>query len=386
MSVKSEKPAASILDKAGACDLLHQGGEADVYELSCGENRYALKWYHPGCRFEGSVVDRLKHLNVPGLYRVRESGVRDNTPYLVYDFADGVSSADVPAMPVSVALKLLRGIVQTLDVLNKEDIHHGDINPSNILLCKSGNSMQPLVIDCGIVGPGALAYAAPERFQGRPASTKSDLYSLGMLLFRWIAGADLLASQDYNELAAQAMAIDSVDVSSRLYEINCCSAKELSALSNLWKALLRASPEDRAEDFDELDELLEIALDSMGVGEVTAQTAMQKFAKELFDEKTGRKFPTAEKSDFPYRKCGEENKKNSLKIGILAFFGLILIALVYVVCVGTKSPDIDETGNLLLQKSRSLESVETGVENDSKSTVDSVPPAMLKDLPTPAME
>ena len=252
MCVKSVKPAASILDKAGACDLLHQGGEADVYELSCGENRYALKWYHPGCRFEGSVVDRLKHLNVPGLYRVRESGVRDNTPYLVYDFADGVSSADVPAMPVSVALKLLRGIVQTLDVLNKEDIHHGDINPSNILLCKSGNSMQPLVIDCGIVGPGALAYAAPERFQGRPASTKSDLYSLGMLLFRWIAGADLLASQDYNELVAQAMAIDSVDVSSCLYEINCCSAKELSALSNLWKALLRASPEDRAEDHADL--------------------------------------------------------------------------------------------------------------------------------------
>ena len=148
MSVKSEKPAASILDKAGACDLLHQGGEADVYELSCGENRYALKWYHPGCRFEGSVVDRLKHLNVPGLYRVRESGVRDNAAYLVYDFLDGVNSAEVPAMPVAVALKLFRSLVHTLDLLDKENIHHGDINPANVLLCQSGAMLNVVLIDC----------------------------------------------------------------------------------------------------------------------------------------------------------------------------------------------------------------------------------------------
>ena len=123
-------------------------------------------------------------------------------------------------MPVAVALKLLRGVVQTLDALNKEDIHHGDINPSNVLLCKSGNSLQTLVIDCGIVGPGALAYAAPERFQGKPASTQSDLYSLGMLLFRWIAGVDLLESDDYNNLAAQALAIEGLDISSRLYDLD----------------------------------------------------------------------------------------------------------------------------------------------------------------------
>ena len=245
MSVKGEK-SMSILDKACDCALLHQGGEADVYELACGEDLYALKWYHSGCRFDSSVVDRLKHLNVPGLYRVRESGVRDNTPYLVYDFIEGVSTADVPAMPVAVALKLLRGVVQTLDALNKENVHHGDINPSNVLLCKSDNVLQTLLIDCGIVGPGTLAYAAPERFQGKPASTQSDLYSLGMLLFRWIAGVDLLESDDYNELAARALAIDGVDISSRLYDLECCKPQELSALEPLWKALLKESPEATA--------------------------------------------------------------------------------------------------------------------------------------------
>ena len=377
---------ASILDRACDCALLHQGGEADVYELACGEDFYALKWYHSGCRFEESVVDRLKHLNIPGLYRVRESGVRDNTPYLVYDFIEGVSSADVPAMPVAVALKLLRGVVQTLDALNKEDIHHGDINPSNVLLCKSGNSLQTLVIDCGIVGPGALAYAAPERFQGKPASTQSDLYSLGMLLFRWIAGVDLLESDDYNNLAAQALAIEGLDISSRLYDLDRCKPQELSALEPLWKAMLRESPENRAEDFDELDELLEIALDSIGVGEVTAQTALQKYAGEVLPEKMGRKFPTEQKSAFPYSQNDNENKKNTLKIAVLAILGLILITTVFFVLVGTKSPDIDETGNLLLQKSRSLESVESGLESRGNSAPDTLPPAVLKDLPTPVSE
>ena len=377
---------ASILDRACDCALLHQGGEADVYELACGEDFYALKWYHSGCRFEESVVDRLKHLNIPGLYRVRESGVRDNTPYLVYDFIEGVSSADVSAMPVAVALKLLRGVVQTLDALNKEDIHHGDINPSNVLLCKSGNSLQTLVIDCGIVGPGALAYAAPERFQGKPASTQSDLYSLGMLLFRWIAGVDLLESDDYNNLAAQALAIEGLDISSRLYDLDRCKPQELSALEPLWKAMLRESPENRAEDFDELDELLEIALDSIGVGEVTAQTALQKYAGEVLPEKMGRKFPTEQKSAFPYSQNDNENKKNTLKIAVLAILGLILIATAFFVLVGTKSPDIDETGNLLLQKSRSLESVESGIENRGNSAPDTLPPAVLKDLPTPVSE
>ena len=386
MSVKSEASAASVLDKANDSALLHQGGEADIYELVCGEDLFALKWYHSGCRFDDAVVGRLKHLNILGLYRVRESGVRDNTPYLVYDFVGGVSSADVPAMPVAVALNLMRRVVRTLDALNKEDIHHGDINPDNILLCKSGDHLQTIVIDCGIVGPGALAYAAPERFQGKPASAQSDLYSLGMLLFRWIAGVDLLECGDYNKLAAQALAIDSIDVSSRLYELDCCSAQELSALEPLWKALLRAKVEDRAEDFDELDELLEIALDSIGVGEVTAQTVLQKFADDTLAGKMGQKFPTTPKNEFPYRKNGGENKKNTLKIAILAIFGLILIAMVFVAYVGTKSPNIDETGNLLLQKSRSLESVESGIENQLDSAPDSVPPEMLEDLPTPVSE
>ena len=182
------------------------------------------------------------------------------------------------------------------------------------------------------------------------------------------------------------LAIDGVDISSRLYDLQCCKPQELSALEPLWKALLKESPENRAEDFDELDELLEIALDSIGVGEVTAQTVLQKYAGEVLSEKMGRKFPTEQKNAFPYSKSDNENKKNTLKIAVLAILGLILIAVVFFALVGTKGPDIDETGNLLLQKSRSLESVESGLDNREDSAPDTLPPAVLKDLPTPVTE
>ena len=70
MSVKSEKSLISILDKANNCALLHRGGEADVYELECGESRYALKWYHEGFRYDVSseTFESLLHYLRTGNY------------------------------------------------------------------------------------------------------------------------------------------------------------------------------------------------------------------------------------------------------------------------------------------------------------------------------
>lgn len=352
----------SILDKVRDCTLLHHGGEADVYGVVADGNEYVLKWYGSANRFDESVIETLSHLNIPGLYRIRESGVRENTAYLLYDFVQGLSFAEVPQIPVAVALLLLRELGRTLEALSCKNIHHGDLNPANVILCPSKFGLQTVLIDCGIVGPGALAYAAPERFQGKPASVKSDLFSTGLMLFRWVAGHDLLKANNYDGYAAQGAAIDNVDVTRILYEMGCFSAQELSALDPLWKSL-RSNQENRPEDFDELDELLEIALSTLGVGEVTAQTTLQKFSEKLFDEKTGRKFPASaldgEKTALPYRKRDMQPQKKIRKFAILGIFGLILLLVALWLAFGTKSPDIDATGNLLLEKSRNLESVDS---------------------------
>ena len=145
--------------------------------------------------------------------------------------------------------------------------------------------------------------------------------------------------------------------------MGCFSTLELSALDPLWKSLLRFEAGERPEDFDELDELLEIALSTLGVGEVTARTSLQHFSEKFFDEKTGRKFPLSaldgEKTALPYRKRDVQPQKKIRKFAILGFLGLILLLVALWLAFGTKSPDIDAMGNLLLEKSRNLESVDS---------------------------
>ena len=167
----------SVLAGVNRCALLHEGGEALVYALESGGKQYVLKWYAEGVQIDSHVVDVLLRERTPGVYSVMEAGKKSGRQYLIYEFIEGVSIADLanattagnpPAgaatkdarVPVPVAISLVRNLVQSLAQLSKNDVHHGDLSPSNVLVTADGT---PVLIDCGIVGPGALAYAAPER-------------------------------------------------------------------------------------------------------------------------------------------------------------------------------------------------------------------------------
>ena len=185
---KSEK---SLLDSVTGGRLLHCGGEASIYLLNVGGKPFVLKWYNDGFSFDEGVVERACKVREPGLYRIEEWGNRDGMPYLIYDYINGESSESLGRMPVAVALVALRQVAATLAALRKQNVSHGDLSPANVVFAVegvgSGNAdlgLRTVLIDCGIVGPGALAYAAPERFQGKPADEKSDLFSLGLLLYR----------------------------------------------------------------------------------------------------------------------------------------------------------------------------------------------------------
>ncbi|MBO7106047.1 MAG: serine/threonine protein kinase [Fibrobacter sp.] len=385
----SENP--SILDNIDSCHLIHRGGEANVYLASGISGKFILKWYCNGSAFETEVIEKLKCIRIPGIYRIRESGVRDGNPYLVYDFVEGENSRDVGRIPAPVALGLLREVAQSLLALDVVGVHHGDLNSANVLLSrnqdKSGFPVRATLVDFGIVGPGTPGYAAPERFQGRPASTASDLFSLGMLLYRWITGEDLIQALEYNEFQAEILRIDSISVDEKLYASGNFTATEISALSPLWKALLRQNAEERCEDFDELDEIAEIALGSFGVGEIKASVDAQKFAETLECQKPGRIPPDGLANGldmaFPYEKRGIAHSKKKRKYMYLAAFGLILTLMAFFFIVGTNSSDIDETGNLLLEKSRNSVTMEPDSGLDSQ---DSLPSTILKDLPTPSLD
>jgi serine/threonine protein kinase len=391
----------SVLAGVNRCALLHEGGEAQVYALESDGKKYVLKWYADGVQIDSRVVEALLRERIPGVYRLMEAGKKAGRHYLVYEFIEGVSVADlasistagnVPAgnlpagpfaakdgcVPTPVAISLVRNLAQSLAQLSKNDVHHGDLSPSNVLVTADA---APVLIDCGIVGPGALAYAAPERIQGKPATVKSDMYSLGLLLYRLVAGEDLLHCDCFDGFAQAAAEIDAVDVTALLYGKGM-DAEILSTLAPLWKATLRADPAERAEDFEELDELLEIAFDAASRGSVTWETIRDAFTKNIV-AKIGTNCRNAGAEcglppEFAVTKP-TGHRKFAVFAGVLGF---ILFVLVLFFALAPRQPSIDETGAKILSNSRSLEGA-TGLVADSSGDAGRISGEVLESLPVP---
>ena len=394
-----KKSGTSLLDSVKGAALLHRGGEASIYLLNVGGKPFVLKWYNDGFSFDEGVVERACKVREPGLYRIEEWGNRDGTPYLIYDYIDGESSESLGRMPVAVALVALRQVAATLAALCKQKVSHGDLSPANVIFAvdesahaageraeNTGLGLRTVLIDCGIVGPGALAYAAPERFQGKPADEKSDLFSLGLLLYRWIAGEDLITADGYEQFAEQMANVQNLNISEKLYATGAFDspegAQQLSALEPLWSGLLCADISDRVEDFDELDEILEIALDKVSHGEIALAGCVTQYIQTLkvseCNLNVGRKVPVALEKGLPFVIC---KKNNWLKWTVLGVSGLILLLIVLLLTSGTMSFGIDATGDRLLKRSRNIEpSVESEKASDLK--VDS----LLMELPVPSAE
>jgi serine/threonine protein kinase len=382
-----------MLDSVAGGALLHVGGEASIYLLNVGGAPYVLKWYNDGFSFDEQIVENASKVHEPGLYRIEEWGKRDGIPYLIYEFVDGVVSDKLERIPVAVALLALRQVALTLASLLKHGVSHGDLNPSNVIFSagssnvKSTSGLRTVVIDCGIVGPGALAYASPERFQGKHADEKSDLFSLGLLLYRWIAGEDLVQADGYERFAEQMANVENVNVTERLYSTGAFNTPDgallLSALEPLWAGLLRSDAAERVEDFDELDELLEIALNKVGHGEIALSSSVAQFVESRLKcpenvSNVARKVPNALEKDLPFMVC---KKKNGLKWAVLGVFILILVLIVLLLSSGTMSFGIDATGDRLLKRSRNIES-SVDSENAPNLKVDS----LLSELPVPSAE
>lgn len=368
----------SILEEACGCTLLHEGGEADIYRVSTGGRFYVLKWYRNGASFDSLVVDKLCSRKVPGVYRIVETGRKAGRDYLMYDYIDGISLAEMNSAPVPVAISLVRKLTKTLAELDGYGIHHGDLNPANVIV---DSECTPTLIDCGIVGPGALAFAAPERIQGKKANVQSDIYSLGLLLYRLVAGKNLIESDSYDGFTRAAAGIDSVNTTALLYGMGV-AADELSALAPVWKSSLRSEPSQRAEDMDEFDEILEIAFRSLSGGAVTWMSMQNAFGVSL-NEKIGTKrnevYPEIPlPQEFKVIKATVPRKN----IVFVASVVLILVVLVLFFALSSRNPSIDETGAAILHRSRSIDGT-VGISRDSLGDSARVSGEVLEKQPVP---
>ncbi len=151
---------------------------------------------------EAEMSAQLSHPNIVPIFSVDE---KDGIVHFVMAFIDGESLGErlerEPKSPVDLVRRVLRDVADALDYAHRRGVVHRDIKPDNILLDRHG--ARPVVTDFGIaraaeaesrltvtgVAVGTPAYMSPEQAMGeRELDGRSDIYSLGVVGYRMIAG------------------------------------------------------------------------------------------------------------------------------------------------------------------------------------------------------
>lgn len=156
-------------------------------------------------RNEYKVLKKLRHENV--LHVINLFQVKD-TYMIIMEYLNGGSLADrlgrVPWVQIDTTLSIVAKLLNVLEITNKLKIVHRDIKPSNILFA-DWSSEHPKLTDFGLAhlpdellsssrptthpqAIGTLAYMSPEQLNGEELDIRSDLYSLGMTLYKMLTG------------------------------------------------------------------------------------------------------------------------------------------------------------------------------------------------------
>ena len=218
--------AGKTLGKVHINDLVARGGMAEVYTgthesfglVAIKVMRGLLERDSEQLsRFqrEAEVVAELKH---PNIVQMLDYTVVDETPCLIMEYIPGPSLATYlkvlhdqkQRIPISIVANLLKSIANALDYAHSKGLVHRDIKPANVLLRSQSDvevnitlpvDVEPVLTDFGLVRlldstmhtttgsvSGTPTYMSPEQSRGEKVDKRTDIYSLGIMIYEMLAG------------------------------------------------------------------------------------------------------------------------------------------------------------------------------------------------------
>ncbi|AWB91028.1 serine/threonine protein kinase [Aeromicrobium chenweiae] len=154
-------------------------------------------------RSEASLAASINHPGVAQVFDFEEDrSANGGLSFIVMELIEGQSLSQIlreqGVLPAEQVLSVIKEVAEGLDAAHRVGVVHRDLKPSNVMLTASGRAVlvdfgiaQTLasdpVTDTGVM-VGTVEYMSPEQARGRPATSQSDLYALGVVAYRCLTG------------------------------------------------------------------------------------------------------------------------------------------------------------------------------------------------------
>jgi beta-lactam-binding protein with PASTA domain/predicted Ser/Thr protein kinase len=269
---------------------LGAGGMADVYLAEDQElgRRVAIKILNSRHGNDDQFIERFRReaknaaaLNHPNIVSIYDRGEAEDTYYIAMEFLDGRTLKELivgrGAAPINVAIEYARQILSALRFAHRHGIVHRDIKPHNVLVDGEGRVK---VTDFGIARAGTsqmtetgsivgtAQYLSPEQAKGGEVDPRSDLYSLGIVLYELLTGKTPFEGDTPVEIAMKHLSTAPKPPSKLRPDI----PPELDMV--VLRALAK-NPDDRYQSADEMEADLDRVARGARVSAATVDTATQ---------------------------------------------------------------------------------------------------------------
>lgn len=216
-------PGTLLADRYRIVGLVGKGGMGEVYradDLKLGQP-VALKFLDEKLAADEALIERLyaevriaRQVSHPNVCRVYDVGEIEGHQFIAMEYVDGEDLKSllrrIGRLPSDKAVEIARQICAGLAAAHEKGVLHRDLKPGNVMIDGRGRAR---LSDFGLAVPdgsvkgqdvrsGTPAYMAPEQVAGREVSVKSDIYSLGLLLYELVTG-----KQAYNPGSLQELMI-----------------------------------------------------------------------------------------------------------------------------------------------------------------------------------
>ena len=200
-----------IADRYELEELVGSGGVSNVFRAHDRllERHVAIKLLHEHVGRDREQVERFKlearsvaRLSHPNIVTVIDRGEREGRQFIVFEYVEGESLKQLVLrsgqLTVRRALEVVLPVARALDFAHRQGLVHRDVKPQNVLIPEGGEAK---MTDFGIARSldlegltqtgsvvGTSHYIAPEQARGLPVDERTDVYSLGTVLFELLTG------------------------------------------------------------------------------------------------------------------------------------------------------------------------------------------------------